>query len=677
MNSLKDKAKGFLGRRIFFCVAFGFFLLCGMLLVLARKTVSFRLCAILAILIYLLFVLSLILFDRFSRRGPSHNRIDPILGNSNAELMQSFHMPIVISDENDKVIWFNDAFRDVAGGKRNFLGKSVEQILSHPVQEILSCTEPAGLPVYAFDRYFDVKGYRVTGNGGKTGCVTVWQDVSELNDLLRHLEEKEPTVAYLMIDNIEEVGQDLQDRYRSAAAEVSLVLRDWARSVGGILREYDKDKFIFLFETAGLDRFVAEQFDILDRVRNIRVGDNCLPVTVSIGVSRIDGSLEEKERAAHIALDMALQRGGDQVVLKTEENMEFYGGRTKTVQKRTKVRARVIANQLVTLMAESDNILVMGHKYPDFDCVAACVGVARLALFCGVDVHIILDEKDPNIERGIKKLKRSSEYTDLFVSASEAQDMIRPDTLLVIADVNNKKQYESSDVAKSVDRIVVIDHHRKTAEFETEPLISYIEPSASSASELISEILEQTLPSGTIAKDEADLLLAGMLLDTKQFSKNTGVRTFSAALFLRNEGAAPSDAQALFRGNLEDLTREARIESNVTIYREHIAIATNENETGETDGTPADRTAAAKAADKLLNIDGVYASFVLCEIGNTIHISARSSEKINVQILLEKLNGGGHFDSAATKLINTKLHDALDLLKKTIDEYLDNMEEIR
>lgn len=405
---------------------------------------------------------------------------------------------------------------------------------------------------------------------------------------------------------------------------------------------------------------------MLDEIREIHVGDTTMPVTISMGIATISGSLYEKERATQTALDMALQRGGDQVVIKTADGVEFYGGKTKTVQKRTKVRARVIANELIMLISAADNVLVMGHKFADFDAFASCIAVVRLCKFCGVQALVVSDKNDKNLAGCFKRLEGNPEYRNLFIDKIEAQDMIHSGTLAVVVDVNNIDFCEAPDVVNTVQNLVIIDHHRKTAEFKNTPKIAYIEPSASSASELMSEFLEQILPQGTLPKVEADLLLAGILLDTKRFTHNTGVRTFSSALYLRSEGASPIDAQDLFKMDIEDFLSEAKFESNVVIYKSVIAIALNDSD----ENTSIGRVNAARAADRLLGVEGVLAAFALCRIGDTVHISARSQGKINVQLILEKMGGGGHFDSAGAQMKSSSVANALTMLRTAIDEYL-------
>jgi c-di-AMP phosphodiesterase-like protein len=327
----------------------------------------------------------------------------------------------------------------------------------------------------------------------------------------------------------------------------------------------------------------------------------------------------------------------------------------------------VIANELITHISRASNVVVMGHRYADFDAFGACVGVARLAMFCGIPVNIVSDLQDRNLAGCRRILGRLKDYNDVLVDSREALELVSANTLLVIVDANNPALYESPALAQNVENIVILDHHRKTEEFERQPLISYIEPSASACCELVAEMMEQILPDGLLLPSEANLMLAGILLDTKQFTKNTGTRTFSAALYLRDRGAVPAQTQNLFKTDLKDFIREAKFRSNVVIYRGVTAIAL-----GEGEGDAGDRLAAAKAADKLLEVEGVQASFALIRIGDVVHISARSGDAINVQVILEKLNGGGRFDAAATQMPTTTMHDALVQLKAAIDDYLDH-----
>ena len=606
------------------------------------------------------------------RVSPDDEAISPILSNITLDFILKLYLPVVICDEGGKIIWYNNAFTKVSNPRDVLYAKHIDSVCSVTIDQILAATDSPpentdsadGVEASAYDRIFRIKGYQITAQG-KNYVITVWNERTEQKRLAKRLADEETIIAYVMIDNLDELMQFVQEKYRSASARVETILKEWADSVGGILKEYERDKFIFIFEARYLDEFIEKKFDILDRIREVRIGEGSMPVTVSIGISRVHGTLADKDHDAHASLDLALQRGGDQVVVKNSHNTEFYGGRTKTVQKRTKVRARVIANELTLNMVKAHNVLIMGHRNPDYDSIGACVGIARLAMFCGVKANIVVNRSDPNIRQAINRVASLPEYTDIFVDSFVGQDMIHSDTLLVIVDVNNPAQFEAPDIASNVGTIAIIDHHRKTGDYVRQPVITYIEPSASSACELVAEILEQSLPIGGLHREEADVLYGGMLLDTKQFSRNTGVRTFSAALYLRSEGANPAEVQLFFKSGLDDFMREAKFSMNVVTYRQIFAISMSDG-----DGSPQDRIAAAKAADKLLSVEGVMASFALVHIDDSVHISARSAGNVNVQLILEKIGGGGYYEAAGALLKNVTMTAALNSLKAAIDDYM-------
>lgn len=614
-------------------------------------------------------------FFSFRMTSPDEESLPPILGNITLDFILKLYLPVVICDENGRIIWYNNAFIKISNPREVLYAKHIDSICSADIGQILADTSPNeslavevssedGVEATAYDRIFRIKGYRMTAQG-KNYVITVWNERTEQRRLAKRLADEETIIAYVMIDNLDELMQFVQEKYRSASAKVEAILKEWADSVGGILKEYERDKFIFIFEARYLDEFIARKFDILDRIREVRIGEGSMPVTVSIGISRVHGTLAVKDHDAHASLDLALQRGGDQVVVKNAHNTEFYGGRTKTVQKRTKVRARVIANELTLNMAKARNVLIMGHRNPDYDSIGACVGIARLAMFCGVKANIVVNRSDPNIKQAIQRVANLPEYADMFVDSFVGQDMIHSDTLLVIVDVNNPQQFAAPDIFDNVGTIAIIDHHRKTGDYSRQPVITYIEPSASSTCELVAEILEQSLPIGSLHREEADVLYGGMLLDTKQFSRNTGVRTFSAALYLRSEGANPAEVQLFFKSDLEDFMREAKFSMNVVTYRQIFAISMSDG-----DGSPQDRIAAAKAADKLLSVEGVMASFALVHIDDSVHISARSAGNVNVQLILEKIGGGGYYEAAGALLKNVTMTSALNSLKDAIDDYM-------
>ena len=364
-------------------------------------------------------------------------------------------------------------------------------------------------------------------------------------------------------------------------------------------------------------------------------------------------------------MDLALQRGGDQAVYKSEDSIEYYGGRTKSVYKRSNVKSRTFVSQLSALMSRSDNVIIMGHRYGDFDSIGASVGVARLATLCGVKANIAVDPRDRNIAPCVEMMRSAPLYSQTFVDNAEALDLIGPDTLVVLVDHNSLGRAQFSDISTKSKTVAVIDHHRQVEALPSSVKISYVEPSASSTCEMVTEMLESAISSQNILKEEADILLSGILLDTKQFTRNTGTRTFGAAQYLRGAGANPTDVYNLFKATPEDLSKEAKFHTNIVMYKGNIAISSCDGETDESF-----RIIASKAADKMLTLKGVDAAFTLVRIGDQIHISGRSGGVINVQLILEKLNGGGHFDVAGAQVRSDSIFEVLGTLKESIDDYL-------
>lgn len=594
-------------------------------------------------------------------------------GNLSLDFIQKLYMPVVICDEKGKIAWYNPALAAKFRSRGMIYGKYIDTICDATIERIIKENDEDGAEV-TFNEASDAssttlvyraKGYEVISHGRKY-YMTIFADFTTTKSLYTKIEEDDVVVAYAVIDNIDELMQHVEKLYNEALAGIEAVLRRHIEGVGGIVRDYGNNKFLCIFKEKDLEQFKGDKFSVLDDVRDVEFGEIPMPVTISIGVADLRGTLAEKERMAQSALDMALQRGGDQVVIKSVDGVEFFGGKTKTVQKRTKVRSRVIAGEFKALVEKCSNVIVMGHRYADFDAFASCLAVARIAGRYGKKVNIVSDVNDSNLAGCFARLEDYPEYKSLFVDKTVAQDLIRSETLAVVVDVNNLSFCEAPDVVANARNLVIIDHHRKTADYAIKPNIVYIEPSASSASELLSEFLEQLIPPGSLPKVEADMLFAGILLDTKKFTHNAGVRTFSSALYLRSEGASPLDAEALFKTGLKDFITEAKFESRVVIYKSVIAIALNEEE----NNSASVRISASKAADRLLSVEGVQAAFALCRIDDTVHISARSSGTINVQLILEKMGGGGHFDAAGAQVKNLTASTALTTLRAAIDEYL-------
>lgn len=602
----------------------------------------------------------------YLKRGPRESKVKkgPVLGNVMYDKINYADEPAFICDQNHKIIWTN-RFASTQIGVKKVLGTNINTVFPYEFFSENPAKRQKEIRVSLNGEIYRVEETQIT-TPNEIYYLLYLRNLSKQAELERLQRDKEKIVAYVVVDNLEALLQFEQEKYRETAAKVEKIIRSWAESVNGIIKEYEKDKYIAVFNMEDLDKFISDGFSLLDSVRDIRLGSGSIPVTLSIGVAKkAEANLAEKEKLAHVALDMALQRGGDQAVVKLEDEVLFFGGRTNAVQKRTKVRARVIANELANRITRASNVIIMGHAFPDYDAIGASVGMARLCKFCGTRVNIITNFKDINVKKMLKHFEGIEEYKNVFVDSSKGLDLVKADTLLIIVDVNNVNMFESKDVARMVDDIIIIDHHRQTAEFEKEPIISYIETSASSASEIVSEILEQALQLNSPLQAEANALYAGILLDTKHFTKGAGTKTHAAAMYLRDNGASYENVQDLFKSNIQDYKKEASFGEKIEIYRNCMAIALNSQ--GKDN---ADRIMAAKVADNLLGLEDVSASFVLVQIGNVVHISARSNGTINVQLILEKLNGGGRYDAAGAQVKGSSVADTLFTLKEAIDAYI-------
>ncbi len=497
----------------------------------------------------------------------------------------------------------------------------------------------------------------------------ILHDKTAQADALQRFEDKSVAVAYVTIDSMEDFLQSVQDSFRLAVVAVDDVLKKWATDMNGVIKLYDNDKYVLFFEQAFLDTCIRDRFSILDEIRSKQIGDG-MSVTVSIGVCAHGETLAERDAAAKEAIDLALARGGDQAVVKGEGGVEYYGGRTKSVYKRSNLRSRAFVSQLNAAMARADNVLVMGHRFGDFDSFGSSVGIARLAMACGVKVNIAVDMRDPNLTPMIRTMQEVPVFAHVFVDSAEGLDLVNADTLLILCDVNTAARAQFAQIAAKVRKIAIVDHHRKIEQVEDRIVLSYVDPSASSACELVTEMLDCAAASRDLSKAEADMLLSGILLDTKQFTRNTGTRTFSAAQILRGAGANPSDVYDFFKIAPDDLSKEARFHTDIMIYRGAIAISCCDAQADESY-----RIIASKAADKMLTLKDVEASFTLVRIGEQIHISGRSCGRVNVQLILEQLNGGGHFDVAGAQVPGMSVSAVLERLKGAIDNYLDTMQD--
>ena len=601
------------------------------------------------------------LFDYLKKRAEVGKISGPMLGTIMYDTVNTTREPALICDENNRIIWFNRFAAEITGTP-SLLGSKLENVME--LGELKEDGHKYPDEVILDNKNYSLEPTKIRSNN-TVYYLLKFRDITETVELKKFIRDEDDVAAYIIIDNLDELMQFEQERYRESAALVEQLLRDWAASVGGILKEYERDRYLFIFKNKDLERFTKEKFDILDKVREIRVGNGKVPITVSIGVGKVYGQLADREKAAHLALDMALQRGGDQAVVKYEDKIEFYGGITNSLQKRTKVFTRVASTEILALIASASNVIIMAHKYPDYDAFGASIGLARLAMYCGVKVNIVTDFKNPNIKKCMKLIGDNKLYKGMFIDGATGLDMVSSETLLILTDVNNPLMFEAPDIYDNVYNVAVIDHHRKASEFTRKPIFELIEPSASSASELVSEMLDFTLQESLLTPVEANMLLAGITLDTRNFTKGAGTKTFAAAMYLRDNGASYDDIQDLFKANITDYKQEALFGQKIEVYRHCMAIAVNEF--GSDAG---DKILASRVADNLLMVEEVVASFALVQIGDSVHVSARSNGTVNVQLILESLSGGGRYDAAGA-VVRNGMQQALLMLKDAIDKYLD------
>ncbi len=603
-------------------------------------------------------------------------------------------LPYAVSDSRGNVKVINHALQQLLGQKTPLCNMPLSSFCSISIQDIIrSTSEPYevrharaldergeivagahGFHVRIGDRRYELFAHAIRLRGQDYYLIS-FHDVSDYLELREKMERENPIVAYIMLDNLQELAQYVRVSYRSAANEIETLLKEWAGEMGGLLREYDRDKFLLILSAEALHRCEEDNFSIMNRVRAVKLGDNSFPVTISMGIAAVGGSFKARETAASAALDIALQRGGDQVAIKRSDGISFFGGRVKTLQSNTSIISRVNSNQLCALMAQAGNIIIMGHRNPDFDAIGACVGTARLAMCATAgkktEVRIVMNRNCDDFRTCAEYLATNPVYEEMFVDANNAQDLVRSDSLLIIVDVNNVKIVEAPDVVSGVANIAIIDHHRQYEVFDFAPVLSYIHPTASSASELVSEMLEQSPYADELRKEEAALLLAGIMLDTKNFTHSTGAQTFSAVHYLYANGAHTNVSRLLFHETPDEMAVASNFGRNTQTYRDRIAFTwlPPNQQYPETVNL---RVAAAKAADRLLTVRGIDASFALVKLGDTISISARSGDAINVQIIMEKLGGGGHFDMAGAQIKGALLKEATALLISAVDDYLDH-----
>ncbi|MEK3856860.1 DHH family phosphoesterase [Cytobacillus sp. FSL H8-0458] len=494
-------------------------------------------------------------------------------------------------------------------------------------------------------------------------------DVTEQTEIEKMYQEERTVIAIIFLDNYDELTQAMDDQTKSSLNSlVTQILNKWAQDNGVFLKRVSSERFIAVFNEHILQLLEKGKFTILDDVRETTSKQN-VPLTLSIGVGTGVSSLPELGSLAQSSLDLALGRGGDQVAIKqTNGKVKFFGGKTNPVEKRTRVRARVISHALKELISESDKVIIMGHKSPDMDAIGAAIGIQKVARLNQREGYVVVNfnELDTGVRRMMKEIEKNEELYSKFITPEQAMEIATDDTLLVVVDTHKPSMVIEEKLLHAIEHVVVIDHHRRAEEFIHNPLLVYMEPYASSTAELVTELLEYQPKNGRIEMLEATALLAGIIVDTKSFSLRTGSRTFDAASYLRGQGADTVLVQKFLKEDVDTYIKRAKLIETVQFYKEGIAIAK-----GEPDQI-FDQVLIAQTADTLLTMDGVVASFVISNRSeNMIGVSARSLGDINVQVIMENLEGGGHLTNAATQLQDATLNDVEIRLKEAIDEYFE------
>ncbi|GGG08809.1 DHH family phosphoesterase [Paenibacillus aceti] len=474
-------------------------------------------------------------------------------------------------------------------------------------------------------------------------------DMTELAGLRERYENEKVALGIVMLDNLDEATQGMDDQQRAALiARVATAITDWAKHYRLYLRRLSSERYLMVMNQKSLNQLEQSRFVILDEVREM-TADLKVPMTLSIGLAFGTESLSELGELAQSSLDMALGRGGDQAAVKAGQRMSFYGGKTGAVEKRTRVRARVIAHALRDLMQESDRVIIMGHRVPDFDVIGASIGVLKAADMFNVESHIVLDGPNPGIKRLLDRIQQDESLVRRFATPEQALSMMTPNTLLVLVDTHKPSLTIEPRLVHTAKRVVVVDHHRRGEEFINDAVLVYLEPYASSASELVTELLQYIHEKVELSQLEATALLAGITVDTKHFALHTGSRTFEAAAFLRRMGADTVMVQRLLKEDLQEYIAKADIIKHAQIIYGHVALAVTEP------NRKIPQMLIAQVADTLLNMTNVLASFVISERPDgLIGISARSLGSMNVQVVMERLGGGGHLTNAAAQLEGTQ-----------------------
>ena len=580
-------------------------------------------------------------------------------------------IPIVLIDHSGDVIWYNTKFLEICNIKR-IININITDIIPEISVKDIDIESKKDMNINYEDRNYNVS-YSVLDVSHtaqeKPEYMTMlyFIDQTEYTELKQTYIEEKINIGFIYIDNYEELMEETDETSKFVMlAEVDKKLSRFSKVSKSIIKKTDRNKYMMIFDNKNLE--FIKKFQILDDIRNIKLG-NTIPVTLSMGIGLGQSSLEETYENSKAAMDIALGRGGDQAVIKDKEKISFYGGSIQALEKRTKVRARVVSYALKQFIDQAETVFIMGHKVGDMDSFGASIGIYRIVKNRGKKCFIVLNSTNSAIDNIYDTMvKEHPEYLEDIVSYDQIKSASLKSSICIVVDTHIPQQTEAPELLEKAEKIIVIDHHRRGESFIEDPVLSYVETYASSTCELITEMFYYIEDNAYLTEFDAKALLAGIAVDTKNFAVNTGVRTFEAASFLRKRGADTLEVRQLFQNDLDEYKYKGEIIKNINIFKKGIAISRLEED------TESGVIIAAQTADEILNIKNINAVFVLAKVSNDVHISARSKESINVQRIVEKLNGGGHMTVAGAKVKDSSIDEVEEQLKVIISNYLEEGE---
>lgn len=580
--------------------------------------------------------------------------------------ISNLNLPLCMCNTEGIIVWYNKKFSELIGKKGLFGDKITDHFFEMELETILDLKQ-GSFELESRDQKYYKAVYSINkAKDSKDNTFMVYfEDTTELENTKQRYESSKPAVITAQVDSLDEVLDSTEEQNRpQVEVEIERMMKLWADEHKLAIRKISKDKYFLVTTEEELIKMEEERFSILDSIRSIDL-KNFIPISISMGVSPFVNSLRETQLISNSALDIALGRGGDQVALKRNDKYIFYGGKSKAIEKKTRVKARIIGYALRDLLNESKNVLVMGHQFPDLDSLGSSLGVVAIAEMMGKEAKIVIESPNSSIDVLYDRIRQSEKYKHVFLKRDEALRYMDTDTLLVVVDTHNPKFTEYPRLVDKSERIVVIDHHRRGQEFIDKAVLVYHETYASSASEMVTELIPYIKERPQLNPQVAEALLAGITLDTKNFTFKTGVRTFEAAAFLRKYGADTVAVKTLFQGDMETFMIRAEALNRVRVMEEKIAITFCQNPMSNP------QLVASQIADELLNLKGIQASFVIAvSRTNEVQISARSLGEINVQVIMEKLGGGGHIETAATQIKDISIEEALEKVEEQIMTYL-------